>query len=123
MSYVPAAVNLTGSDRILQGATYYREFALTVSAVAVDLSGWTGVRCQFRQTAASGAVVVTPDMAIVSPASGGTISMSIDSDVTAALGAVASGVYDIELFDTSVSPPIVERVVQGSWSLETEVTR
>ena len=127
MSYVPATVNLTGTDTILQGATFYREFALTVSGVAVDLSSWVGagkgVRCQLRQTAASGTVVATPTMTIVSPASGGKIGFLLDSTTTAAMGAVTEGVFDVELYDSNTSPATVERVVKGSWTLDVEVTR
>jgi len=122
MSYVPATVNLTSSDRILQGATYYREFALTVSGVAVDLTGWTGARCQFRETAASGTVVVTPVMTIVSPPTLGKIGLELTSTVTTAMGTPDGGVFDIEIYDSAV-PPVVERVIQGSWSIEAEVTR
>jgi len=126
MSYVPASVALTGSDRILQGATYYREFALTVSAAAVDLTSWSGankgVRCQFRTEASSGTVILTPTMTIKSPPTAGILTMTIGSDVTTAM-TQTSGVYDIELYDTNTSPPTVERVVQGSWAMEVEVTR
>jgi len=126
MSYVPATVNLSSSDRILQGATYYREFALTVSSAAVDLTSWVGsgkgVRCQFRTEASSGTVVAAPTMTVKSPASGGILTMTLGSDITTAM-TQTSGVYDIELFDSNTTPPTVERVVQGSWAMEVEVTR
>ena len=128
MSSVPAVVNLTSSDRILQGATYYRQFALVDgNSAAIDLSTWVGagkgVRCQLRQTASSASIVATPTMTIVSPATGGKIGILLGSDVTTAMGAVVGGVYDVELFDGNTSPETVERVVQGSWSIEAEVTR
>lgn len=122
----PVTLNLEGVNDILQGSTYYREFAVTLNGSPFDLTQWTGgskgVRCQLRQTKDNPTVIATPTVTIKSPASAGVITISMSSTVTAGI-AVASGVFDIELFDGSVSPELVDRVVEGAWALSTEVTR
>lgn len=129
MSLVPTTpVSLTGQDAILQGATYYREFHLKdEGGDPLDLSAWTGAskgaRCQFRDSNNGATVAVNPTVAIMSPAADGKISITIDSVTTAALGAIEGGVFDLELFNNTVSPPLVERVVRGTWALDREVTR
>lgn len=121
----PVTLNLEGVNDILQGSTYYREFAVTLNGSPFDLTQWTGgskgARCQLKQTK-DGSVIATPTVAIKSPASAGVITISMSSTVTAAI-VVTSGVFDIELFDGSVSPELVDRVIEGAWSLSTEVTK
>lgn len=121
----PVTLNLEGVNEILQGSTYYREASVTLNGSPFDLTQWTGgskgVRCQLRQTK-DGPVIASPTVAIKSPASAGVITISMSSTVTAAI-VITSGVFDIELFDGTVSPELVDRAVEGVWNLSTEVTK
>lgn len=121
----PVTLNLEGVNDILQGSTYYREFAVTLNGSPFDLTQWTGgskgARCQLRQNK-DGPVIASPTVAIKSPASAGVITISMSSTVTAGIE-VTTGVFDIELFDGTVSPELVDRVIEGSWNLSTEVTK
>lgn len=122
----PVTLNMQGDNAILQGSTYYREFAVTLNGSPFDLTQWTGgskgARCQLRQTKDNPTVIATPTVAIKSPASAGVITISMSSTVTAGIS-VTSGFFDIELFDGTVSPELVDRPVEGEWALVTEVTR
>lgn len=124
MSYVPsAAVALTGTDRILQGATYQRDFTIKASGVAVNLSAFAGTvpSCQFRETASSSTVVLTPTMSWPGGGTDGVIRMVIPAATTTALGTsfVQAGVFHIEIVNGST----IERVVEGTWQIDAEVTR
>ena len=123
MSFVPATVDLTGTNAILQGTTWVRDFAITNGGSAVVLTNYGGAgspRAHFRATKSSATVLITPTMSIVAPATDGIIRMTITPAMTESLGtATLTGVYDVEIIHTDNS---VERVLQGAWSLDPEVT-
>lgn len=128
MSFVPATVDLTGTNQILQGTDWSRDFAVTSGGNPVDLTNYTGtgalVRCQFRSTVASTSVVLTPTMSVVSPATDGIIRMTIAASVTTALAnTTQSGVYDVEIVANNANGNTVERIIEGDWSIDPEVTR
>lgn len=123
-----AAIALTDLDAILQGATYYRVLELEdENGDPVDLTSWVGsgkgARCQMRDSNNGGTVVATPTLTILAPYTDGKIGFLLTSTVTTAMGAVTEGVFDLELYDSNVSPPLVERPVEGTWALRAEVTR
>ena len=125
MSFVPATVNLTDTNQILQGATYVRVFQLKVNGSPQDMTAYDAVppRCQFRASETSGTIVITPTCAWTSAATG-QFSMTIAASVTEAFThppAVSSGQYDVEV--VADAGGAVERVMQGTWTIYREITQ
>lgn len=124
------------------GATYYLRLhgydLLTVGGVLgppidystlddLDFSAFVGAnkgaRCNFRTSQfAPGAPLATPTVAIVGGGTTGELDFTIDSVQAALLQNNRRGYYDIELYDNTVSPPIVQRVLEGIWNTTAEVT-
>lgn len=103
-----------------QGATFSRTLTVKDSnGVARDLSGYTA-RMQVRRTTSSSTTLVelTTENGRISLNSNGEISLSLSATETAAL--TDEGVYDLEIEDSSGN---VERVVEGAFNLDLEVTR
>jgi len=103
-----------------QGATFSRTLTVKDSnGNARDLSGYTA-RMQVRRTTSSSTTLVelTTENGRISLNSDGEISLSLSATETAAL--TDEGVYDLEIEDSSGN---VERVVEGSFNLDLEVTR
>ena len=103
-----------------QGATFSRTLTVTDSnGDARDLSDYTA-RMQVRRTTSSSTTLVelTTENGRISLNSNGEISLSLSATATAAL--TDEGVYDLEIEDSSGN---VERVVEGSFNLDLEVTR
>lgn len=127
MSFVPATVDLTGTNAILQGTDWVRDFAITNGGSPVNLTDYTeagsDARCNFRLTKATTAIVLTPAITIVAPATGGIIRMTITPALTESLGtSTISGVYDVELKSNTVAGGKVERILQGNFTIDPEVT-
>lgn len=106
---------------IPQGDTY--RYLLTINGsddLPIDLSGYTA-RCQFRATVASLTTLLdcsTSDY-ITLGGSAGTLLLSIPDTVTEAW-TFTTAVYDIEIIDSAGK---VKRVVQGTVTVDPEVTR
>jgi len=103
-----------------QGATFSRTLTVKDSnGDARDLSDYTA-RMQVRRTTSSSTTLVelTTENGKISLNSNGEISLSLSATETAAL--TDEGVYDLEIEDSSGN---VERVVEGSFNLDLEVTR
>lgn len=103
-----------------QGATFSRTLTVKDSnGDARDLSDYTA-RMQVRRTTSSSTTLVelTTENGRISLNSDGEISLSLSATETAAL--TDEGVYDLEIEDSSGN---VERVVEGSFNLDLEVTR
>jgi DUF4097 and DUF4098 domain-containing protein YvlB len=103
-----------------QGATFSRTLTVKDSnGVARDLSGYTA-RMQVRRTTSSSTTLVelTTENGRISLNSNGEISLSLSATETSAL--TDEGVYDLEIEDSSGN---VERVVEGAFNLDLEVTR
>lgn len=85
----------------------------------IDLTGYTA-RMQMRSTAASSTVVLDLTIAngrIAIDGATGRITLSIAAADTAGLS--GAGVYDLEL----VNGLIVQRILEGSYTISPEVTR
>jgi len=103
-----------------QGATFTRDIEVMNFDDSIrDLSGFTA-RMQVRKdleavsalvelTTENGRIVVTPNT--------GTVSLSISAADTAAL--TFSGIYDLELIGATA---VVERLLQGNFNLDANVT-
>jgi DUF4097 and DUF4098 domain-containing protein YvlB len=103
-----------------QGATFSRTLTVKDSnGDARDLSAYTA-RMQVRRTTSSSTTLVelTTENGRIFLNSDGEISLSLSASETAAL--TDEGVYDLEIEDSSGN---VERVVEGSFNLDLEVTR
>lgn len=63
-------------------------------------------------------------MSVVLPATDGIIRMAIAASVTTALAnTTQSGVYDVEIVANNANGNTVERIIEGDWSIDPEVTR
>jgi len=103
-----------------QGATFSRTLTVKDSnGDARDLSSYTG-RMHVRRTTGSSTTIIelTTANGRMSTNSSGEIVLSISATDTAAL--TDGGVYDLEIEDSEGN---VERVVEGIFTLDLEVTR
>lgn len=104
-----------------QGATFTRTLQwLDENEAPVDLTGYTA-RMHVRKTVKSATTLVeltTANSRIVLTPLTGTLDLILTATETAALA--DSGVYDLEL----VSPGgVVQRILEGKFTLSREVTR
>lgn len=104
-----------------QGSKFDRILTWTNAAgTAYDLTGWTA-KMEIR-TAAGGTLLQTlqtSDSTIVLGGVAGTIRLVVGSAVTV-LWTWASGVYDLELTDTTTEKT---RLIQGNFVVSPEVTQ
>lgn len=105
---------------IYQGETFTRTVTWTDSAGnPINLTGYT-IAMQARPTASSYATLfslsIGSGITVPTPANG---SFVITLSATATRDLPCGGVYDIELTNAGV----VTRLIQGSFSLSTEITR
>lgn len=103
-----------------QGSTFSRTLTVKDSnGDARDLSSHTA-RMQVRRTTSSSTTIIelTTANGRISTTSSGEIVLSISATDTAAL--TSGGVYDLEIEDSGGN---VERVVEGIFTLDLEVTR
>lgn len=103
-----------------QGATFSRTLTIKdANGVARNLSGYTA-RMQVRRTVSSTSTLaeLTTENGGLTVNSSGVIVMSMNATTTAAL--TDEGVYDLEI---EASDGTVERVIEGNFYLDLEVTR
>ena len=103
-----------------QGSTFSRDIEVTNFDDTVrDLSGFTARMQVRRDIEASSALVelTTENGRIQIPPSTGTVGLTISAADTAAL--TQGGIYDLELIG---STSIVERLLQGNFNLDANVT-
>ena len=110
-----------------QGATFSRVLTILVPdevdpdiTTPYDLSNHTA-RMQIRRTITSASPMVeltTENGSLTLDDGNGSIAIEMSDEVTASL--TTSGVYDLEIIDSSGN---VSRVVQGTFTLNPEVTR
>lgn len=104
-----------------QGATFAREITwLDSSAIPVNNTGYTA-RMQVRATVSSASTLLsisTTTGEIVLGGADGKITITVPATTTAAIAA-GCYVYDLEM----VSGITVYRILQGSFTVDAEVTR
>lgn len=137
MSYVPATVNFTGSvNKIRQGADYVVVLQVTDSLgnpIDLDALGFTIVRGQFRTNKIKTAGGVTtncpqPVLTFIDNGESGEIQLRIrhqDTDQSDNPNLELAGYHDIEIEAPNyfgASDPRIERVAEGQWEIDTEVT-
>ena len=96
-----------------------------------DLTGWSA-RLMFRKTFQDATAILSLTSPSVSGkgldlgGQNGSVTIKIPAADTTAVDATwagnISGVYDLEVFDTS-TPVVVNRIAQGKWNLVIEATR
>lgn len=106
---------------IQQGATYSLAINVTDSnGDTRDISGYTA-RMQGRKgyTSATTEFSLTSGSGIALGSVSPNITITIDAVTTAALAAPSTGVYDLEIVNGSV----VERILEGKFTVTPEVTK
>jgi hypothetical protein len=115
-----ATINLI----IEKGAKFNKQFIWKDSSnTPVDLSNYEA-RMQIRETVDSATVIdelTTANGGITLGGSAGTIDLYLGATETDAI-AISSGVYDLEIYDP-LDDDDVTRLVEGSISIKTSVTR
>ena len=119
---VAATLNLTGNDVIEAGSDYSITITLTDSDDnPEDLTDWDIWRSEFRVSKdKTSTLILTAVVVRVAPYTSGTITLSISASTSTAVTGSFSGRYDIEAEKTSDGT--VRRFIQGSWTIDKEVT-
>lgn len=139
-------VDLIDGDRVFrQGSTIRRRFLVKMNGVAVDLAQYSpqsatkGVRCQVRD-AQNDVLAMTGACQVLSPTTAGIFECVFSSVITEAVTPEAgfmftselvngrswlvfNGVYDVELYDNTTPPELVECPVEGKIKMRRGVTR
>lgn len=108
---------ITRDLQIEQGVTWGVAWHVRLDGVDLDPDGGWQARSQVRAKKADPLVLHEFDAVIVNS----TVYLSVTPDVSSAW-TWRRGVYDVEIYDTSV-PPRVVRLVEGSVGVSAEVTR
>ncbi len=101
-----------------QGSDFAIDLTITEGGSAKNLTGYSG-RAQMRSTHASSSVAATFTCSVVN-ATAGTMKMELSASTTTGITA-GRYVYDLEIYTSSDA--IVKRLIQGSVTINPEVTR
>ena len=122
---VPGKLNIT----VYRGKTYSLPTSKRVAGIPVNFSSkYTKARMQVRPSFLQIPDAVVPHAMFELTTENGRIEMSGEvltikiSSVDSASLSFDQGVYDIELIDDKVSPPIVDPYLVGSFEVEGEAT-
>jgi hypothetical protein len=102
-----------------QGSDFAIDLTITEAGSAKDLTGYSG-RAQIRSTHAASSVTASFTCSIVGSASAGILKLELPSATTTSMAA-GRYVYDLEIH--TGSDAIVKRLIQGSVTINPEVTR
>ena len=116
--------------KIYQGQTFRFRFVVTQpdEVTAVNLTGYKA-RMQIRESLDNDTVLLeltTENGGITTTSADGYVDLTVSAEDTAALDTdfdVAQWVYDLEIYDDTVSPVYVERIAEGTVVVFPEVTR
>lgn len=116
--------------KIYQGQTFQFRFQVTAAdeVTPIDLTDYKA-RMQVRETLADDDILITlttENGSISITALSGYVNLLISAADTAALDTdfdVVQWVYDLEVYDDTVSPTYVERIAEGVVLVFPEVTR
>ena len=101
-----------------QGSDFAIDLTVTESGTAKNLTGYAG-RAQLRTTHAASSVTASFTVSIVNAANG-TMKMELPAATTTGISA-GRYVYDLEIHTSGNA--IVKRLIQGSVTINPEVTR
>ncbi len=102
-----------------QGSDFAIDLTITEGGSAKNLTGYSG-RAQMRSTHASSTVTATFTCSVVGSAADGVMKMEMPAATTAGIAA-GRYVYDLELYTGSNA--IVKRLIEGTVTINPEVTR
>lgn len=112
----------TSNITIDQGATFVKAYRWKVDGVAVDLTGYTAKMQVRKKASATSEVLLEASSAngrVTITALEGRVAIKIPDEITAALD-FSEAVWDLELTSPAGD---VKRLVQGTVTLDKEVTR
>ena len=101
-----------------QGSDFAIDLTITESGTAKNLTGYSG-RAQMRSTHASSSATASFTVSVVN-ATAGTMKMEMSSSPTSGISA-GRYVYDLEIHTSGDAT--VKRLIQGSVTINPEVTR
>jgi len=102
-----------------QGSTFAIDLTITESGSAKDLTGYSA-RAQMRSTKTSDTVAGTFTCTVLTPVTDGKVKMELPASTSSAMDA---GLYYYDLEIHTGSDVIVKRLIQGTVTLNQEVTR
>ena len=102
-----------------QGSDFAIDLTITEQSAAKNLTGYSG-RAQIRSTHSSSAVAGSFVCTVVGNATDGVMKLSIAASVTTAMTPGAY-VYDLEIF--TAGDVVVKRLIEGTVTINPEVTR
>ena len=101
-----------------QGSDFAIDLTITEAGTAKNLSGYAG-RAQMRTSHTNSSVAASFTVNVINAANG-TMKMELSASTTAGIAAVRY-VYDLEIHTSGDAT--VKRIIQGSVTLNPEVTR
>ena len=102
-----------------QGSTTVMVFTIKEAGSAKNLTGYAA-RAQLRTTKTASAVAASFTCSIVAPATNGVVKMELPATTSSAM---AAGVYFYDLEIHTGSDVIVKRLIEGTATINQEVTR
>ncbi len=102
-----------------QGSDFAIDLTITEGGSAKNLTGYSG-RAQIRTTHAASSATASFTCSVTSPASNGIMKMELSASTTTGITA-GRYVYDLEIYTSSDA--IVKRLIQGTVTINPEVTR
>ena len=102
-----------------QGSDFAIDLTITEGGLAKNLSTYSG-RAQIRSTHASSSVAASFTCSTVGAAADGVLKMELPSATTTSMAA-GRYVYDLELY--TGSDAVVKRLLEGTVTINPEVTR
>ena len=102
-----------------QGSTFVIDLTIKEEGVLKNLTGFSA-RAQMRSTKSASAVAASFTCTVVSPAANGVVKMELPATTSTAMTAGAY-FYDLEIH--TANDAIVKRLIEGTVTINQEVTR
>ena len=102
-----------------QGSTFVIDLTIKEEGVLKNLTGFSA-RAQMRSTKSASAVAASFTCTVVSPAANGVVKMELPATTSPAMTAGAY-FYDLEIH--TANDAIVKRLIEGTVTINQEVTR
>ena len=102
-----------------QGSTFVIDLTIKEEGVLKNLTGFSA-RAQMRSTKSASAVAASFTCTVVSPAANGVVKMELPATTSTAMTAGAY-FYDLEIH--TANDAIVKRLIEGTVTINHEVTR
>ena len=102
-----------------QGSTFVIDLTIKESGTLKNLTGFSA-RAQMRSSKTASAVAASFTCSITSPPTAGIVKMELPATTSSAM---ASGVYFYDLEIHTANDAIVKRLIEGTVTINQEVTR